>query len=91
MESWEDSRRDKHSAVVFHNSNEDVRMAAHGNDFVCLSDDDRLKHIDKLLKPKYTAKDIGNTWIQRFRREKAFVDESFIQSWDRSNWTVLGH
>ena len=31
----------------------------HGDDFVCLSDDDGLKHIDSLLKSKYTAKDIG--------------------------------
>ena len=31
----------------------------HGDDFVCLSDDDGLKHIDKLLeKNKYTAKDM---------------------------------
>ena len=31
----------------------------HGDDFVCLSADDRLKHIDSLLKSKYTAKDMG--------------------------------
>ena len=31
----------------------------HGDDFVCLSDDDELKHIDSLLKSKYTAKDMG--------------------------------
>ena len=29
-----------------------------GDDFVCLSDDDGLKHIDNLLKSKYTAKDM---------------------------------
>ena len=52
-------RRGKHSAALFHNSNQDVRMAAHGNDFVCLSDDDGLKHIDNLLKSKYTAKEMG--------------------------------
>ena len=34
-------------------------MAVHGDDFVCLSDDDELKHIDSLLKSKYTAKDMG--------------------------------
>ena len=51
-------RRGKHSAAVFHNSTEDVRMAVHGDDFVCLSDDDGLKHIDNLLKSKYTAKDM---------------------------------
>ena len=31
----------------------------HGDDYVCLSDDDGLEHIDSLLKSKYTAKDMG--------------------------------
>ena len=44
---------------MFHNAVQDVRMAVHGDDFVCLSDDDGLKHIDSLLKSKYTAKDMG--------------------------------
>ena len=52
-------RRGKHSAALFHNPNEDVRMAVHGDDSVGLSDDDGLKHIDSLLKSKYTAKDMG--------------------------------
>ena len=52
-------RRGKHSAALFHNPNEDVRMAVHSDDFVCLSDDDGLKHIDILLKSIYTAKDMG--------------------------------
>ena len=52
-------RRGKHSAALCHNPNQDVRMAVHGDDFVCLSDDDGLKHIDGLLKSKYTAKDMG--------------------------------
>ena len=30
----------------------------HGDDYVCLSDDDGLEHIDSLLKSKYTAKDM---------------------------------
>ena len=51
-------RRGKHSAALFNNPNEDVRMAVHGDDFVCLSDDDGLKHINSLLKSKYTAKDM---------------------------------
>ena len=34
-------------------------MAVQGDDFVCLSDDDGPKHIDSLLKSKYTAKDMG--------------------------------
>ena len=62
------------NAALFHNPNQDVRKAVHGDDFLCLSDDDGLlKHIDSLLKSKYTAKDIGNTWIRRFRREKPSV------------------
>ena len=51
--------RGKHSAALFHNPNEDVRMAVHGDDFVCLSDGDGLKHFDSLLISKYTAKDMG--------------------------------
>ena len=53
-------RRGKHSAL--HCStipNQDVRMAVHGDDFACLSDDDGLKHIGKLLKSKYTTNDMG--------------------------------
>ena len=52
-------RRGTHSAALFHNPNQDVRMAAHGDDFVCLSDDDGLKHIAGLLKSKDTAKDMA--------------------------------
>ena len=51
-------RRGKHSAASFHNSNEHVRMAVHGDDIVCLSDDDGLEHIDKLLKTQNTAKEM---------------------------------
>ena len=52
-------RRGKHSAALFHSPNQDVRMAVHGDDFGCLSDDDGLKHVDSLLTSKYTAKDMG--------------------------------
>ena len=51
-------RRGKHSAALFHNPNQDVRMAVRGDDFVCLSDDDGVKHIDNLLKSKISAKDM---------------------------------
>ena len=51
--------RGTHNAALFHNPNQDVRMAVNGDDFVCLSDDDGLKHIDSLLKSKYRAKDMG--------------------------------
>ena len=49
----------QHSAALFHNPNEDARMAVHGDDFVRLSDDDGLKRINNLLKSKYTVKGIG--------------------------------
>ena len=51
-------RRGKHSAALFHNPNQDVRPAVDGNDFVCLSDDEGLKHIG-LLKSNFTAIDMG--------------------------------
>ena len=52
-------RRGKHRAALFHNPNQDVRMAVHGDDFVCLSE-----HIDSLLKSKYTAKDMGTLGLE---------------------------
>ena len=52
-------RRGKHSAALFQTPKQGVRMAVHGDDFVCLSDDDGLKHIDSLLKFKHTAKVVG--------------------------------
>ena len=41
----------------------------HGDDFVCLSDDDGLEHIDSLLKSQYTAADMGtlDSKIQTFK------------------------
>ena len=59
METQEASEEAKHTAALFHNPDQDVRKAVHGDDFVCLSDDDGLKHIDSLPKSKYTAKDMG--------------------------------
>ena len=52
-------RRGKHSAALFQNPNQDVRLAVHGDGFLCLSDDDGLKHIDSFLKSTYTAKGMG--------------------------------
>ena len=52
-------RRGKHSEALFHYPIQDVRMAVYGDDFVRLSDDDGLKHIDSLLKSKHTEKDMG--------------------------------
>ena len=36
-----------------------MRMAVQGDDFVCLSDDGGLKHVESLLESKCTAKDRG--------------------------------
>ena len=52
-------RRGKYSAALYYNPNEDVRMVVHGDDCVCLSEDDGLKHVDTLLKSKYTSKNMG--------------------------------
>ena len=49
MESWETSE-EANNAALFHNPNQDVRIAW-GRFCVCLADDDGLKHIDSLLKP----------------------------------------
>ena len=59
MESWEASEEANTAAAFFHNPYQDVRIAVRGDDFVYLSDVDGLKHIDSLLKSKYTAKDMG--------------------------------
>ena len=67
-------RRGKHCAALFRNPNEDVRMAVHGDHFVCLSDDDGLKHIDSLIKSKYTAKDMETFGVG----EKPFVVEPCV-------------
>ena len=52
-------RRGKHIAALFHNPSQDVRMAIRGDDSVYLSNNNGFKHIDSLLKSKYTAKDMG--------------------------------
>ena len=78
-------RRGKHSAALFHNPNQDERVAMHGDNFECLLDDDGLKHIDNLLKSNDAVKDMENTWIQRFKLEQSCVVELWIQSWSGLN------
>ena len=73
-------RRGKHNATLFHIPNQDVRKAVRGDDFVSLSDDDGLKHVDGLLKIHIQSERHGNTWIRRFRREKPSNVESCIHS-----------
>ena len=45
----------------------------HDVDFVCSSDDDGLKHIDSLLKSKYTAKDMGTLGFEDSDSEVALI------------------
>ena len=44
-----------------------------GDDFVCLSDDDGLKHIHRLLKSKHTAKDMGNNLDSKIQDVKSLL------------------
>ena len=56
-------RRGKHSAALLHNPDQEVGMAVHGDDFVCLSDDDGLKHVGSLPESGYTTrKTWDSTW-----------------------------
>ena len=57
-------RRGKHRAAWFMNTMEDIRMSAHGDDFVVLADDLVLEHMDKLLTGKCTAKNPGTLGSQ---------------------------
>ena len=84
-------RRGKHSAALCHNTNEDVRMAVHGNDIVCLSNDDGLIHNDKTSQVQTNSERHENCNIRRVRRKKPAVVEPCVTGWDRSDWTVLGH
>ena len=43
-------RRGKHNAALFHNANQDVRVAVCGVDFVCLLREGGFNHTDSLLK-----------------------------------------
>ena len=58
-----------------------MRMAVHDDDFVCLSDDDGLKHIDTLLKSRYTAKDMGTPGFDDSDVKKDSVVEPRVSRW----------
>ena len=47
--------------ALFCNPAEDVRMAVHGDDFVCLSDDEGFKHIEKTSHVQIFNERHGNT------------------------------
>ena len=50
----------------------------HGDDIACLSDDDGLKHIDSLLKSKYTTKDMGTLGFEDSYVTKLSVAEPCV-------------
>ena len=89
MEKLGGSEEAKHSAVLFHYSNKDVRMALHGDDFACLSDEDGLSHINPLLESEYTAKGMGTPGFQDSDAKRLPVVEPCVSCRDRSKWTVL--
>ena len=68
-----------------------MRIAGHGDDSVCLSDDDGLHHIDSLVRSKYTAKDMGTLGIADSDAKSLLLMNRVFGVGDRSNWTVLGH
>ena len=55
--------------ALFRTSNDDLRMAVHGDDLLCLSDDDGFKHIDK---SKYVATDRETLGFEASDVKKAF-------------------
>ena len=85
MYGTQDASHIEHSAAFCHNSKEDVRVTVHGDVFVCLSDDDGLNYIDKFLKAKYTAKDMG-TPVFDDSDVKSRLLLTCVQSWKE-----LGH
>ena len=61
-------------------------MAVHGDDFVCLSDEDGLNHIDG-----HTAEDMGTLECADSDAKRLLLLNRVFRVRDRSNWTFLGH
>ena len=74
MESLEASEEGTCSEASFHNPNQDVRMAVHGDDFEDLPDDGLTSSPIQIHSERH-----GNTRILRFRHEKSSIVESCIQ------------
>ena len=70
---------------------QDIKMLVRGDDFVCLSDEDGLKHFDSLLKSKYTAKDMGTLGFEDSDVKSLLLLNLCIESWSWSDWTILGY
>ena len=63
----------------------------HGDDFVCLSEDDGLKHIDSLLISKYAAKDMGTLRFEDSDVESLLLLNRVFRVGDDQTGTVPGH
>ena len=62
-----------------------------GDDFVCVSDDDGLKHIGSLLKSKYTAKNMGTRGFEDSHvKSLVLLNRVFGVGVDQTG-QVLGH
>ena len=66
-------------------------MAVRVDDFVYLSDDDGLEHIDSLLKSKYTAKDMGTLGFGDSDVKSLQLLNRVSRVGVDQNWTVPGH
>ena len=86
MLSQEDFEEGKHSAALFFNPKDDMVMAAHGDDFVRSSDDEGLKHVDKRLMSKFTAKDMGTHGFEDSDAKSLLLFEPCVSSWDRGQY-----
>ena len=51
--------RGRHNAAVFFHFELGIYILCHGDDFVVLADEPGLSHVDRLLKSKYTVKNMG--------------------------------
>ena len=71
-------QRGKHSAAQFRHSSVDARMAVRGDDFVCLPDEDGLKHIDDPLNLKIHGQEHGDAGF-RHRRFRESSPEPSLQ------------
>ena len=65
-------------------------MAVHGDDFECLSDEDGLNHIDSLIEPRNTAKDMETLGLEGPEAMRLLVLDREFPVETESNWTVLG-
>ena len=66
-------------------------MAVGGDDFVCLSDDDGLKHIDKTSQIQTHSERHGDTEIRRFVVKRLLLLNRVFGVGKDQSGKVLGH